>query len=147
MTLQISDCRLQIDCRLDVDCQCNLQSAFCNLQCHESGTDCPASTQTYSHAKLPASASTAAAASGIGWSLPASARTTAATIETRIAPPQNRRAKAPRRIADTASSWWRVGLDAMRFSKTTNPRCSTVAPMSTRASVPVTAGSLMPGAN
>ena len=39
-----------------------LTSAFQFLTCHEFGTDCPASTQMYSHAKPPASATTAARA-------------------------------------------------------------------------------------
>src|SRR5439155_19871770 len=84
----------------------NLQSEICHLKSHDRGTDCPASTHTYSQAKLPASARTAAIASAIGSvvSVVARAAMTIETIERPIAPPQKTEANAPRRIAETASS-------------------------------------------
>src|SRR5438445_524469 len=63
---------------------------------YESGTLWPASTQTYSHVKLAASASTAAMASAGGRRIHTPPTTTEA-IAAAIAPVQNRRASGPRR--------------------------------------------------
>src|SRR5206468_2883552 len=94
-------------------------------RCHESGTLCPASTQMYSHAKLPASAIEPANAYAIGV---AAARP--AMIDrplAAMAPPQKARANGPLRMAATASSWCRVGLGIRRFSKTMNTRWISIA--------------------
>src|SRR4029078_5023406 len=88
---------------------------------HESGTLWPAATQMYSHAKLPASASRAARASTGVTAVPAIATTIAAAAMP-IAPNQKVRAKAPRRMAAVASSWWRVGLRISRCSALTIAR-------------------------
>src|SRR5205807_7337794 len=65
---------------------------------HDSGTDWPASTQMYSHAKLPPRARTAAIPIAAGTRVETSAMPIEAAAAT-IAPVQNSGAKAPRRIA------------------------------------------------
>ena len=65
---------------------------------------------------------------------PAAASTRAAatidTTATAIAPPQNSLAKAPRRIASTASWRWRVWFDASRFSNTITATCTSIETIS-----------------
>ena len=82
------------------------------LQCHESGTDWPASTQTYSHAKLPPSARIAAAAG------PPGTRANSAAIDDRgrgyadrAAPEQPRKGAAADRIDCEPAVARRVGGD------------------------------------
>ena len=63
----------------------------------------------------------------------------------KIAPPQNIRANGPRRIAATASSWWRVGLLDSRFSNTRSPRWTTMAPIRASPSALVRCAASTPG--
>src|SRR6185369_10249538 len=71
---------------------------FLHRQIHERGTLCPASTQMYSQAKLPANARPAASATAAG--IPVhSAPTMADMAAVPIAPPQNSFANGPRRMA------------------------------------------------
>ena len=108
----------------------SLTSAFV-IDLHESGTLCPASTQMYSHAKLPASARTAPS--------DGDRRGAAGDDQQRRAARGRRRPwrrprrggrRRPRRMASTASSWWRVGLGVSRCSAEMMPRCTTIAPSS-----------------
>src|SRR4051794_8924209 len=110
---------------------------------HELGTDWPASTQMYSHARPPASATSAVSTSAAGGKPidPVSAiNTSGATPPSPSAPHQNNLLYAPFTIARTASSWFSVALGVKRFSDTRMSKCSDVAKPSVHASRRIASG-------
>src|SRR5436190_2345202 len=102
---------------------------------YDRGTLWPASTQTYSHAKVPASPRTAASGKACITTDPIASSTQM------TAPPQKIGANAPRRIAATASSRCRVACRTATCSMPMMIMCSVSAPMSIHSSA---AGSGVP---